>query len=313
MDKQMRIAGIGANLSDIGADLDKVRAQVDELATMGADCAELYLSRLGIVAAARPIPTRLADLKRLCAERAMTFTIHAPIPINLMDCDNIGLHRRAARVSIDVAAEIGAPIVVIHAGRAHPDRWAREAGALLEFERIELAALGDHCRGTGVRIALENISPNQAVIGGRETSYSLDPAELALQLAALDHDCVTGCLDYSHANQGAGLLGFDLVDSVRAMAPYTGHIHISDTTGEPTLPGLGDKDYMIFFGVGDMHAPLGTSGIDFDALADVSPVLPGTVAILELQKMARPLLADSIARLAAFAGRVNALPAAVAA
>lgn len=303
-----RIAGIGASLSDVGGDLDRVRAQLDELIGFGADAAELYASALGVVADARLIPDRCRELKKLCAAREISITLHAPIPIDLMDRGNIALHRAAGRVSIDLAAEIGAKVVVIHAGRAHPDVWSAESDALLDVELEELSALGDHAVRAGLRVGLENISPNPAVIAGRLTSYSLDPALLARQLRRLDHPGVVGCLDYSHANQGAGLLGLDPIACVTAMAPVTGHIHISEASGVPAIPSVTSQPDWMYFGIGDMHAPLGSGCMDLDALADVSSVLPGTLAILELQGHARGMLADSLGRLRAFADRVNALP-----
>lgn len=309
MQRNDRIVGIGANLGDIRGDLDAVRTQTNALVALGADVVEMYASALGVVADARLLPGRVAELRRICAERPLAVTLHAPIPIDLMDRDNIALHRAAARVSVDLAAEIGAAIVVIHAGRAAPDAWAADPDGLLAFERDELAQLGDHAAAAGVRIALENISPNPAVIAGRLTSYSLDPAALADQLRTLGHPGVTGCLDYSHANQGAGLLGLDTLAGAQAMAPVTGHIHISEASGVPALPSITAQSDWMYFGVGDMHAPLGTGCMDLDALADVSEVQPGSYAILELQGHARALLADSLDRLRAFAGRVNALDA----
>lgn len=276
------------------------------LVALGADVVECYASDLGVVADARLIPGRVAELREICAERPLATTLHAPIPIDFMDRENVALHRAAARVSVALAAEIGAGIIVIHAGRTSPDAWARDADELLAFERDELSTLGDIAREAGVRIALENISPNPAVIAGRLTSYSLDPAALARQLALLDHPGVTGCLDYSHANQGAGLLGLDPLAGARAMAPVAGHIHISEASGRPAIPSITAQHDWLYFGIGDMHAPLGSGCMDLDALADVSEVLPGTYAILELQGHARSMLGDSLDRLRAWAGRVNA-------
>ena len=303
----VRIAGIGANLGGVRGDLDAVRDQMNALIALGAEVVECYASDLGVVADARLIPGRVAELRAICAERPLAVTLHAPIPIDFMDRENVDLHRAAARVSVELAAEIGAGIVVIHAGRTDPDSWARDADGLLAFEREELASLGDAAVEAGVRVALENISPNPAVISGRLTSYSLDPAALARQLALLDHPGVTGCLDYSHANQGAGLLGLDPIACARAMAPLTGHIHISETSGRPAIPAISGQHDWMYFGIGDMHAPLGTGCMDLDALADVSDVLPGTYAILELQGHARAMLGDSLERLRIFADRVNAL------
>lgn len=303
-----RIAGIGANLSDVGGDLDQVREQMDTLAELGAEVVECYASSLGVVAGARLLPARVAELRQICAERTLIPTLHAPIPIDFMDRDNIALHRAAARVSVDLAAAIGAPIVVIHAGRATPEAWALDPDGLLAFEQGELAALGDHAQQAEIIIAVENISPNLSVIAGRTTSYSLDPVALARQIATLDHPAVTGCLDYSHANQGAGLLGLDPIEGTRAMAPLTGHIHISESSGVPTVPTIPTQPDWMYFGVGDMHAPLGIGCMDLDALADASSVRPGTFAVLELQGHARGMLAESLARLRSFAERVNALP-----
>ncbi len=303
----LRIAGIGANLGGVAGDLDAVRAQMNELIALGAEVVECYASDLGVVADAGLIPGRVAELREICAERPLAITLHAPIPIDFMDRENIERHRAAARVSVELAAEIGAGIVVIHAGRASPEAWARDADGLLAFERDELSALGDIARDAGLRIALENISPNPAVIAGRLTSYSLDPAALARQLALVDHPGVTGCLDYSHANQGAGLLDLDPVAGARAMAPVTGHIHISEASGRPAIPSIAAQHDWMYFGIGDMHAPLGSGCMDLDALADVSDVLPGTYAILELQRHARAMLGDSLTRLRAFARHVNAL------
>lgn len=302
-----RISGIGANLSQIDADLDRVSEQMSDLAALGADVVEMYASALGVVANAKLIPSRVAELRRICAEQPVALTLHAPIPIDFMDRENVALHRAAARVSVDLAAEIGAGIVVIHAGRTSPETWAADPEGLLAFEREELASLGDYAVAAGVRIALENISPNPAVISGKSTSYSLDPAALARQLAVLDHPGVTGCLDYSHAHQGAGLLGLDPLAGAREMARYTGHIHISEASGVPAIPSISTQSDWMYFGIGDMHAPLGIGCMDLAALADVSDVIPGTYAILELQVAARAMLADSLARLRTFADRVNAL------
>ncbi len=307
MPQSLRIAGIGANLGGVRGDLDTVRDQMNGLIALGAEVVECYASDLGVVADARLIPGRVAELRGICAERPLAVTLHAPIPIDFMDRANIGLHRAAARVSVELAAEIGAGIVVIHAGRADPESWAADPDGLLAFEREELATLGDLALDAGVRIALENISPNPAVIAGRLTSYSLDPAALARQLALLDHPGVTGCLDYSHANQGAGLLDLDPIAGARALAPVTGHIHISEASGRPSIPSVAAQSDWLYFGIGDMHASLGSGCMDLDALADVSDVLPGTYAILELQAHARSMLGDSLDRLRAFAGRVNAL------
>lgn len=307
MDLTLPIAGIGANLSESGPDLDQVARRLDELGTLGADCAELYASSLAVVVAGRPVAARLEALRGICAARPLAYSLHAPIAINPMDREHAALHRRALGASVELAAGIGADLVVIHAGRTDPARWANQAASLLAFERDELRAYAALAAAAGVTLAVENISPNPAVIAGRETSYSLDPSALAAQLRGLGEDRIVGCLDVSHANQGAGLQGHDLLAGCAAMGPVTGHLHVSDTTGTPAPGWLAFPADMVFFGAGDMHAPLGTAGIDYDAVAAVLRPLPGSRAILELSSSVRPMLADSLARLRAFADGVNRL------
>jgi sugar phosphate isomerase/epimerase len=153
----------------------------------------------------------------------------------------------------------------------------------MAWERERLAQVADRAQALGVRIAYENISPNPAVIAGQETSYSLDPAQLAGQIEALDHPAVIACLDISHAQQGAGLWGFDMIAACARLAPHVGHIHYSDSTGWPATIASRHMGEMHFFGVGDMHAPPGFGLVDFDALADVLTVKPGTRTVIEIK------------------------------
>lgn len=299
------IAVVGSNLAPIGGDLDNLRRALDELVELGAGIAEIYVSRLMLVSAGRLITDRVAEARAILEARPLQYSIHAPIPINLMDRGRIDLHRRAAEVSLDLAGAFDAEAVVIHAGRTDPAAWARDAAGLLAFEREQILALGDRARSNGTLLAIENISPNQGVIRGGETSYSLDPAALALQLSRIEHDCVTGCLDFSHAMQGAGLMSGDFVSGVAAMAPYCAHFHISDCTGLPSIPGLDQKPDLMFFGCGDMHAPLGMGSIDFDALADAVSPARGARIVIELQAEARFALADTLKRTRDFAARIN--------
>ena len=76
------------------------------------------------------------------------------------------------------------------------------------------------------------------------------------------------------------------------VSPATG----SEASGRPSIPSVAAQHDWLYFGIGDMHAPLGSGCMDLDALADVSQVLPGTFAILELQGHARAMLGDSLDR-----------------
>lgn len=158
----------------------------------------------------------------------------------------------------------------------------------------------------GVQIAYENISPNARVIAGQETSYSLDPALLAEQLERLSHDAVMACLDISHAQQGAGLWGFDMIAACTALAPWIGHIHYSDSTGIPATFPTGSRNEQHFFGVGDMHAPKGYGRVDFEALASVLNVRADTRVVIEIKtNFIAHAEAQTLADARAFAKAVN--------
>lgn len=299
------IIGVGGTTAIADGDMGILAKSMEAVQAAGCECIELYASALSVVGAGRLIPHRVAELKRVCNDFDLTLTIHAPIPINLMDRQQPEMHWRAAQVSLELAGEIAAPAVVFHAGRAHPRDWAREEAGLLAYERDVLERLGDVALEHGTRAALENISPNRNVILGTEWSYSLIPAKLADQLAQVESAGVTGCLDIAHAKQGATLTGTDYLVGIEAMGPQTGHIHISDVTSEPSPLWIDSAIDRAYFGVGDTHAPLGWAGIDFDAVADVFRPQAGTRAILELAGPVAGEMADSIVRLKDFAERVG--------
>ncbi|APZ53965.1 sugar phosphate isomerase/epimerase family protein [Salipiger abyssi] len=266
------------------SDLSKLDARLAHMAEIGCTGAEITATGLDAVVSCRLLPERVAQIREIMARYPLSYSMHAPIAINLMDEAHGDLMQKAATVSMELAAEIGAGAVVIHPGRCHPDDWAARPADLLAYELDRLRPVADRAAELGVAIAYENISPNRRVIAGEETSYSLDPRQLADQLAALDHDAVFACLDISHAQQGAVLWGFDMIAACDALAPWIGHIHYSDSTGLPATFPWTHEGERHFFGVGDMHAPKGMGSVDFEALADRLTVRPGTRIVIEIKR-----------------------------
>ena len=250
---------------------------------IGCTGAEITAVGLDVVTDCRLIPDRVADLRGIMGAHDLAYSMHAPIAINLMDQTHAHIMRRAAMVSMELAAEIGAEVVVLHPGRVHPREWLGAREALLQFELDQLGPVADHAEALGVEIAYENISPNARVIGMEEVSYSLDPQSLAEQLARLNHKAVMACLDISHAQQGAGLWGFDMIEACVALGPWIGHIHFSDSTGRPATFPTGGRHEQHFFGVGDMHAPKGYGAVDFDTLSKAITVRAGTRIVIEIK------------------------------
>lgn len=278
------VIGVGFNTGDMHGDLDALDRELEAFASLGCDACEITAVGLDVVSACRLIPGRVKAVREILDRYDFAYSQHAPIAINLLDLTHIDLQVRAAEAAIQLAAEIGTPVVVFHPGRVHPKDWASSRDDLLARERDTLAKVADLAGQLGVRIAYENISPNPRVISGAEWSYSLDPAQLADQLDALDHDSVMACLDVSHAQQGAGLMGFEIVAACARLSSHIGHIHFSDSTGVPaTIPCThpGEQDWL---GIGDMHAPSGFGEIDFPALASALAVQPETRIVIEIKR-----------------------------
>ena len=278
------IIATGFNTGFAAGDLSSLDRRLEHMVSLGCSGAEITAVGLDAVVSCRLLPQRVAALKEITARYELAYSMHAPIAINLMDEAHADIMRQAALVSMDLAAEIGAKVVVLHPGRVPPKDWIDRSDALYQFEIDQLGPVADRAAEHGIEIAYENISPNQRVIAGLETSYSLDPRALARQLERLKHDAVMACLDISHAQQGAGLWGFDMIEACVALAPWIGHIHFSDSTGIPATFPTGSRDEQHFFGVGDMHAPQGFGAVDFEALANALTVRAGTRTVIEIKR-----------------------------
>ena len=297
----------GFNAAAADGDLASLAATLDRLEALGAEVCELTAATLDAVADCRLVADRVTAVRRVLAGRPFRYTLHAPIPINLMDEAHRDWQLEAAVAALELGDALDARTIVLHPGRVHPERWAAVPDALLAAERDALFELGERARALDVRVAYENLSPGPRVIAGAETSYALDPAALAAQLDALGHPHVLACLDVSHAQQGAGLMGFDLEESVRALGPWIAHLHFSDSTGRPlTIAHDGTPQTMHWFGGGDMHAPPGWGRIAFEAMAEATRARSGTALIIELRPNVRTHAeAQTLAAARAFAARVR--------
>lgn len=277
------IVSVGFNTGMADGDLAQLDIRLAHMVDIGCTGAEITAVGLDVVVDCRLIASRVSLLKEAMRKYALSYSMHAPIAINLMDEANASIMQRAALVSLELASEINAPVVVLHPGRVKPQEWVNRQEELYQFELDQLGPLGDRAAELGVEIAYENISPNARVIAGHETSYSLDPKLLAVQLTRLNHPAVMACLDISHAQQGAGLWNFDMLDACTILAPWVGHIHYSDSTGLPASFPTGSRNEQHFFGVGDMHAVPGYGRVDFDKLSKDLIVRDNTRVVIELK------------------------------
>ena len=278
-----RIISTGYSIPPVGGDLDHLARRLEALETMGCTGAELTAEGLDAIIACRLIPERVAALRAILGRHRLAVSLHAPIAINLMDEGHPEIMTRAAKACVRLAAEINAPMVVLHPGRCSPEDHQTRLPAMQSFELDQLDVVADLAEALGVRLAYENLSPDRRTVSGQHTSYAMDPRQLASQLARLGHGAVCACLDIGHAQQGAKWWGFDMRAACETLAPHVGHLHFSDATGLPASFAWYSDAERLLMGVGDMHAPPGWGDVDFDALAAVLAVRPGTRQVIELK------------------------------
>ncbi|GAA4406021.1 sugar phosphate isomerase/epimerase family protein [Tsukamurella soli] len=144
-------------------------------------------------------------------------------------------HDRVVRRSIDVAADMGVPTVVLMSGLPAGGRdertpnwittsWPPETLDMLDYQWNEVAIpywqdLADHARKRGVRLAVE--------MHGRQLVFNV--ATLHRLREAVGADVVGANLDPSHLMW----MGADIIDVVAALGPAIFHVHAKDARIEP--------------------------------------------------------------------------------
>ncbi len=123
--------------------------------------------------------------------------------------------------SIELAQDVGAPVVVIHP----PFRWqGKYAEGFVE-------GIAERAKGTDVILAVENMFP-----------WRVGPGQLQAYLPAYDPTDV----DYEHVTfdiSHAGTAGADALTMLHALGSRMAHLHLGDSTGtfkdEHLVPGRG--------------------------------------------------------------------------
>jgi sugar phosphate isomerase/epimerase len=272
------IAGFGFCTDEVRPDLSDLDAQLARIEATGASHCELSLYELDLVVGGRVLPERRRLLERICARRALKYTVHGVLAVNFMDEVHLDAHKAVCRAMLELCAAVGASVMAHHPGRL-PATHAAHLERLHGIERDALRAMGDVAAAYGVKIAVENLFVEDA----RE--YTPDPVRLAKEIAAIDHPHVCGLLAFSHAYIMAQFRGTDYLETLQAFAPQVNHLHVHDSLGRPTsIGGFYRFAEQIAFGMGDLHMPLGWGDIPWDAILPGLPLRPGTVMIVELQE-----------------------------
>ena len=285
-----RRVGITVNVSartEHTSDLSELSVLVAEFAGSEFTHLELGANGLGVVIDGAAHPARLRALREALSGCEQRLTLHGSWTSsgrvgNLLDPGSRPAQVNGLLADLEIAAAIGAEVVVYHAGTlagAFEDNAALDAG--LAGERDALRRLGERAAQDGIVIAVENRAPTPRVIARR--SHGMRPDLVAAQVRAVDHPNVTMCLDTGHAFLASRYIGFDFLDAVRDVAPLVGHVHLSDNFGRIGPPDA-DLREMELLGEGDLHLPPGWGSIPLREVLAV-PYPRDPVVIIEIRHL----------------------------
>jgi sugar phosphate isomerase/epimerase len=286
----MTVKGIGINIhsSRINGELALLQRDLDYFAACGFDYVEIPAHGVDVIIGGRLQPQRLRQVKQILARFPFSYTVHAPDPLNLFDIANLEWHKEVFRSSIAFTQEIGAQVLVYHAGSTHnlADTGGLEMDALKAREREALQELGELALRAGVVIGVEN---------GERDSYSMVIADLVAQVQAIAHPAVSITLDIGHAALSAPRLGFDLAAAIRQAAPLIAHWHLHDNFGRTLkLPQDIAYIYAAPYGIGDLHMPPGWGAIPYAQILKGVRTPPAAL-LMEIQPRYHDALPEALA------------------
>src|SRR5690606_21167422 len=105
----------------------------------------------------------------------------------------------------------------------------------------------------------------------------------AAMLREINHPNLVATLDFGHAYIQSNYLGLNFMDELRAIAPYTGHLHVHDNYGRMRgdMPFYYPQDG-VTMGYGDLHLPLGWGDIKWEEIFSELTFLPDTGLLMEI-------------------------------
>lgn len=254
---------IGTKIDDVRLDghLDRLRRDLDVFAGLAIDAVEIPVHGLDAIVHGRLRRDRMGDARAILKSYGFSYSVHAPNTLDLMNRDAFPLHLDVFRASLEFAAGIGSSILVYHAGRFVPEEEfgftpaPRRKNELSERLDQELEALRDLASGfPSICIGIEIARP---YLTYSPYCYAEDPDMLRRHVLAIDRPNVRITLDTGHLYLASRFYGFDPVGAVVGMAPLIAHAHVHDNFGIATHPTEKQQTYLVPFGRGDSHLPVG--------------------------------------------------------
>jgi sugar phosphate isomerase/epimerase len=255
---------VGSKIDEVRIDgrLDRMRRDLDHFSDLGICAVEIPVHGLDAIVHGRLNRARIASIRSILHSYEFAYSVHSPNPLNLMDRNHGALHYQVFRASLEFASEIGAGVVVYHAGRYVPEEEfavpghvslsEREQASLLDREACAIRDLADEF--PDVCICIENARP---YLYHSPYCYGENCEALRAQVLQISRPNVRINLDTGHLYMAARYYGFDPVEAVIDMAPLIAHAHVHDNFGLSIHHHEKQQTHLVPFGRGDAHMPVG--------------------------------------------------------
>jgi sugar phosphate isomerase/epimerase len=275
------VTGTGISAHKRLDDLSDFAAELDMIEALGVEAIELPTYDMDIVVGGRIRKPQLEALKRAAGGRDVVYSVHGPLAINFMDqAYRLPRHFEVLEASLEVAAEVGAETYVVHSGLT-PMQQGEGIEAAYDRQREWLSRAGDVARGHGLILCVETL------FGGFDGDvYASSPARLAAELEKIGHPNVMATLDFSHAYLKLDFDGRrgDFVEEVKALAPYSKHLHMHDSFGRQDDIWMFTEGERLAYGHGDLHLPVGWGDIPWETLMAECSFPEGVLFNIELKQ-----------------------------
>lgn len=266
---------IGSKIDEVRVDgnLEVMQKDLDHYVAMGLEAAEIPVHGLDVIKNGRIDSRRLREALAILNDYDLQYSVHGPNPLNLMDREQPELHAAVLRCTLEFAAEIGAQVVVYHAGRYVPEELFPLNGSKLLSETHARRLLDGEVRQLqsiarefpDLSICVENARPYLA-----HSPYCYGESLESLGGIVREIDCrnVGVNLDVGHLFMAAQFYGFDPVAAVRTIRGLILHTHVHDNFGGVVHAHEKQQTHQLPFGRGDSHMPVGWGAIPIASILD---------------------------------------------
>ena len=307
---------IGTKIDEIRIDgnLTSFRNDLEKFAALGLEAVEIPVHGVDAIKNGILDRRRLQSVLGILREFDFQYSVHSPNPLNLMDEEDFLKHYSVFQASLEFAVEIGARVLVYHAGRfipeeafclplvppRDPDREKR----LLDQEREALRELAEEF--PQVVIAVENARPylfHSPYCYGERIDLLQD------QVREVNRPNVQITLDTGHLFMSSRFYCFDPEEAARSVKDLIVHTHVHDNFGGAIYYNQRIQTHQIPLGRGDAHMPVGWGAVPFSYILSTFLQSYSGLIIMELRSRYFGNLQESKTNLLQLIDSLNSRPA----